>query len=759
MFDRIPAELKSLQKWVMWRYEETERGQTKIPYMPHGKKASVTDPSSWVPFDVALAAMTTGQFSGIGFVLSRDDPYSIIDLDNKPTNPATPEQLARHQKIYETFNSYTELSVSGTGVHIVVRGAIPSGVHRDNVEVYSELRFMAFTGNVLRDLPIVDFQQWLLILHTEMHSTESAELIDREGTMDDRELVDMAMNAANADKFNQLCRGEWEGEWPSQSEADFALLSIIGFYTVDNEQVRRIFRMTALGKREKATRDDKYLNRALAKIRAKQPEPLDFSQLIENANKLLNTSEISSNDSNSIPLQPGIPVSAPAPVVTKSSIPLPPGLVGDLAQYFYSTAVRPVPEIALAAAIALTAGVCARTYNVSGTGLNQYIITLARTGSGKEGAQAGIENMIAAVRPRLPMIDMFMGPAAFASGQSLIKVLDEKPCFVSVLGEFGLTLQQISDARANGAEKMLRKVLLDLYAKSGWNRMLQPSVYSDITKNTSVIHAPNVTILGESTPETFFDGLDASHIAEGLIPRFSVIEYTGPRPVRNRNANQPPNTDLAQRFMDLATVSITASNSGVCCPVQLDDHSSAMLDDFDTRADAFMNQAKGDVELQVWNRAHLKALKLSALLAVGINPYSPVVTVDLAQWAIDFVLRDCELMTKRFQDGDVGQGDSKQYHDLMRIIQAFFKTEPQALDKYGVPAQLVAASIVPYAYLMKRTANLASYRQDKLGATAALKKVIGNMVESGALIQIGKPDLMKKYGFDGAAYAVGRNWR
>ncbi|MBD5803078.1 hypothetical protein AZOA_25130 [Azoarcus sp. Aa7] len=288
--DGIPAELKLCSQWLCWRYEWDGQRWTKRPYSPRsGARASVTDPVTWGTFDEAMAACHAGGYDGIGFVLTRDDPYSIIDLDNKPEHPATPEQLVRHQKIYETFNSYTELSVSGTGVHIVVRGAIPSGVHRDNVEVYSELRFMAFTGKVLRDMPIVDYQQWLLVLHGEMHSTESAELVDREGTMDDRELVDMAMNATNADKFNQLCRGEWEtGEWPSQSEADFALLSIIGFYTDDNEQVRRIFRMTALGKREKATRDDKYLNRALAKIRAKQPAPVDATGLMTQAQAVAN---------------------------------------------------------------------------------------------------------------------------------------------------------------------------------------------------------------------------------------------------------------------------------------------------------------------------------------------------------------------------------------------------------------------------------------------------------------------------------------
>jgi hypothetical protein len=414
------------------------------------------------------------------------------------------------------------------------------------------------------------------------------------------------------------------------------LLSIIAYYTQDNEQVRRLFRMTALGKRSKATQDNIYLNRCLEKIRAKQPAPVDLAALVANAQAVM--------EKRVDPL----PEPKPSKTNPFTALPLPPGLIGEMAQYFYKTAVRPVPEIALAAAIALASGVCGRSYNVSGTGLNQYLILLARTGSGKEGAAAGIDKLISAVRPQLPMVEQFLGPAAFASGQALIKVLNEKPCFVSVLGEFGLTLQQLSDARANSAEKMLRKVLLDLYAKSGWHSVLRSSVYSDIEKNTNLIQAPNVTILGESTPETFFDGLDASHISEGLIPRFSVIEYTGLRPPRNKHCHVTPDAELIQRFADLCAVSITTTNNNVCINVQFDDHSLRLLDEFDVRADAIMNESKVDVEAQVWNRAHLKALKLAASLAVGVNAHQPVVTNDLAQWAIAFVTRDCTLLAGRF---------------------------------------------------------------------------------------------------------------
>lgn len=768
MLKNIPEELKVLPQWVI-------AGRDKNLYNPRNKKqANVNDSRTWGTFEEAKASGSTY----IGFVLTQKDPYCIIDLDNKASNPCTPEQWARHIKILDAFDSYTEYSASGTGYHIIIKGEVEAGLHRDNVEVYSSGRYMICTGNVVRQKPIQDYQELLDVLFSEM-KPPVVPLKELGDSLQDQEIFSMASSAVNADKFNTLCSGDLTG-YPSQSEADFALLSILAFYSQSNEQCRRLFRMTAIGKRAKAIRNDTYLNYALGKIRAQQPPPINFEEVAANAERLLlhdrtgdqfeveerfepENQPLSESESNEVPvIQPNnnqSQIKHETPPAKQGSIILPPGLVGQLAEYFLHTAVRPVPEIALTAAIGLMAGISGRAFNVSGTGLNQYIILLARTGSGKEGILTGIDSILSAVRPTVPMAMQFMGPAAFASGQALIKVLDEKPCFVSVLGEFGLTLQEISDRRANSAQVMLRKVLLDLYAKSGWNRNLYSSTYSDKEKNTQVVQAPNVTILGESTPETFFDGLDTSHIAEGLIPRFSIVEYTGPRPPRNLKAFCPPSTDLIQKVADLIAISLTTQNNNQCIHVRLDAQSQALMDQFDTQADRTMNNSENEVEVQLWNRAHLKALKLAALLAVGINPHQPIITQDQAQWAIDFCSKDIGIMVKRFSSGDVGAGDSKQFNDLKRVIKNYLKRPYSEIEKYGVCKAMYGHKIVPYAYLIRTTSSLLSYRTDRLGATQALKKQLQALSDSGMINEVHRNTLSEKYGNSGVAYAIGKGWK
>lgn len=740
MHNNIPMELRGLPQWVV-------ASADKIPLSPRtGQPASVADPSTWATFEEA----TRTGMKHIGFVLTEWDPYTIIDLDNKPTKPCTPEQWARHQKILEAFDSYTERSTSGTGYHIIVKGRIPAGVHRDNVEVYSSSRYMICTGDVVRNTPITDYQQLLDILYGEMKPADTVELVDHNSVMDDSEIVEMAMRAANGDKFNELCLGDWAAMgYESQSEADFALLAILAYYTLDNEQVRRLFRMSKLGQREKAIKNDRYLNFALGKIRAQQPKPVDMEAL---------QAQVAAMH------QAPVEVPMPAPLVSNPQPPivpgvsLPPGLVGEIAQYIYQTAIRPVPEIALAAAIAVTAGVCARSYNISGSGLNQYLILLAKTGAGKEGAVTGIDNLIAAVRPQVPMVDQFVGPSAFASGQALIKVLDERPCFVSVLGEFGLTLQQLCDPRASAPQVMLKKVLLDLYSKSGWNKILRSSVYSDTDKNTKTIQAPSVTILGESTPETFFEGLDTHHIAEGLIPRFSVVEYTGPRPPRNRNANQPPPPHLAQRFSDLVTVSLTTANNSTCANVQLDSAAMGLMDSFDAKADHQINSTGNDVEMQLWNRAHLKALKLAAVIAVGVNPHAPVVTGEIAEWAITFVEKDVSIMATRFKTGEVGVGDHRHEMDIRRAIESYLKLSSQQRQQYKTPKSLQDQPIVPFHYLRRKLRLLSAFKNDRRGVARALEDSLRDMVKAEILRIVPPQQALEKFGVTSELYVLGPTW-
>lgn len=146
----IPKELRDLNQWVLWKLTKTGEGKiTKIPYScKSGKKASSTDPETWCSFQDCVAEYEDNEkWSGIGFVFTPGDPFCGIDIDHAISENRAPtiECLRLMQDIGPT---YTEVSPSGAGLHIIGRGVIPSGKKTDAFEIYDRGRYFTITGDL-----------------------------------------------------------------------------------------------------------------------------------------------------------------------------------------------------------------------------------------------------------------------------------------------------------------------------------------------------------------------------------------------------------------------------------------------------------------------------------------------------------------------------------------------------------------------------------------------------------------------------------
>ena len=171
-YDKIPPELRSRRQWVVWRMIPAKPKPKKIPFQPrqHKKMASTTDPTTWARYDEAVQAYEDHPFSGIGFVFTKDDPFTGVDLD-KCRDAKTGELEPWAQNLVEQFNSYCEVSPSGTGVHILVQGSLPSkGRKKGQVEMYDSRRYFCMTGDHFTNTPttIEQRQSELESLHTQV---------------------------------------------------------------------------------------------------------------------------------------------------------------------------------------------------------------------------------------------------------------------------------------------------------------------------------------------------------------------------------------------------------------------------------------------------------------------------------------------------------------------------------------------------------------------------------------------------------------
>lgn len=749
--ENIPPELRSRAQWAVANID-------KRPYNPvSGRPAKVTDPSTWVSFEAAQAAVEEGRYRFVGIMLTGD--VGFVDMDDKPENPATEEQKARFQKIIDYLDSYTERSAGGRGLHVFVRTRIayPGRQHKeDHVELYCADRFAIMTGAVIDGRTTLhDRTDQLEVLSKELSravTCREIDLVEESPIESDQEVIARGLAADNGEKFDLLWRGRWQetskstGEpYPSQSEADFALLSMLAFLTRSNEQVRRLFRASGLFRNKKAT--TLYLNRALRKLRAEMS-----TSNVDTYVKLTFPNRGTEGEREAIPRPP---------------ISMPPGVLGQLAEHFFATAVMPIREVAIAGALAYASGFCGRAYNVIGAGLNLYQVLIAPAGVGKEGARDGIEQMVQLVSAQVSGAGAFLGPERAASGQALHKYLARSPAFVSIWDEFGLLLNQMEAQRAPPYLMELKRTLLTVYTRSGENKVLREGVYADKDNLIPAVTSPALSLLGLTTREHLFDGLSLANMAEGLLPRMSFIEFDGERPRRNRQAGLRPPEDLVARCVEIAHIAVENLQRGSVRHVQVAEDAQVLLDDFEERARVLSGTDLFGAEV-MWARSYLKVMKFAALCAVFDAPSAPIIGPIHVRWAQKFVTREIDAMVELARTGTLGVGEHLWEQRIRSTVDAFEKMTAQGRHQHNVKGLLASNPyfpsengerrlVLPYRIFASYLRQRAPFKGARQGEVQAIRDAIRHAVQLEVLAPA-PPDVRAYFGSNTDLYVRGSGW-
>lgn len=297
MLHNIPDDLKSFNQFVVWKAEYRDGKPTKVPYNAHtGQRASVDDPSTWCDFDTACRIAETGDVSGVGFMLSANDPFGFIDLDDPwktdaagnavHANPQA--EFERQQNIAATFDSYTERSPSGNGAHVIVRTPnVSNGRRRGGVEVYTSHRFMTMTGDVIRPAPVADRAELFGILWAELGgataNTFDGAAVYQPATETDEAIFNRAAAAINGDKFMRLWNGnasDLQGD-TSGSAIDQALVNFLAFHSKDPAQIERLWLASPQGQRDKTQQRADYRRRTIERAFDRTLPTMDFAHLFQ----------------------------------------------------------------------------------------------------------------------------------------------------------------------------------------------------------------------------------------------------------------------------------------------------------------------------------------------------------------------------------------------------------------------------------------------------------------------------------------------
>lgn len=242
--EALPERLCARDQWVVT--------EGKVPKFP---SEGWNDPDRQFSFENAVS-LVDDHGGQLGFVPHRQDPFVVIDLDDVGPPAEHPPLI---EELVDGLGSYTELSVSGEGLHIITEGTrLPDRKHEGDlpcsgsIEVYDANQLFVLTGDqygpydaITANTEVLNEAQreWLPQRSDAASTTEGAEGLDLEETSETSLALDpvdikRTIREYATDRMSsaQDALRLWESRpddslwYPSPSEADLALCSHLAFW-------------------------------------------------------------------------------------------------------------------------------------------------------------------------------------------------------------------------------------------------------------------------------------------------------------------------------------------------------------------------------------------------------------------------------------------------------------------------------------------------------------------------------------------------
>ncbi len=321
------------------------------------------------------------------------------------------------------------------------------------------------------------------------------------------------------------------------------------------------------------------------------------------------------------------------------------GLLSEIATWVSKTAIVPVPELSLAAAIALLGGCFGKkAIGPTNAGVNVYFATLLATAGGKGHPPKAIR----------ALGDLCGATGAVSNGDptsyaAIERMLRKSISTVAVLDEFGILLQDINGKNQNSASASIRKMLLAIFDQS--NSVFDGRIYasSETKKDDGPLVGPALTVLAMTTPSTLYAGLSAASVADGFINRFIFV--TGARDengirVPSLDVNlKPPATLVAS--LQRAITDFPKPSAGGSTKAKVPFDGGEQGDAYKRWGEIFMWQHRpgwDEVYNDINGRAAENTVRLATIRAISRDAQNPAISLDDVEWAWAIVHRSIELI-------------------------------------------------------------------------------------------------------------------
>lgn len=487
-----------------------------------------------------------------------------------------------------------------------------------------------------------------------------------------------------------------------------------------------------------------------------EPEPIVFSSQPAAVNQQPASAPV-------LPWLKNAQAAPPAPVMVPSDTSIdpepavpnfilnPPGILGDIARWITATAPKEQPELSVAAAISLCSVVMGRSYKTQFNNFTSlYMVMVAKSTEGKEHPQSAVEKILTAAG-----LERLLGGSGYTSAGGVHSALLKSPCHIVMIDEMGKLLK-LSRVKGNAHSEAAIDKLVEAFGRL--DGVMRPPTYSNMTLSKSqaagterIVHNPAITLLGATTPGTFYDNLSNDLVKDGFLGRCIVVESKRPRQLTQfvERTNPPAkivdwckSVHLSQAAPqgDLAALAI-AEMPATVIDLPMSDECLTLLTEIDKAMNDAKDMAESDGLDMILGRTVEKAMRLALIVAKTRNKNAKEVSRADLQWAIDYVQHyDLALVRavreKRFENEH--QMNANKVLDFIRRAKSLAKT-----TKNKVYAELLREGAMPHSLLLQRM-NMDSKKLADLVQTLVDADQIKASPEAGGV----------KPGFRGAVYRL-----
>ena len=334
----------------------------------------------------------------------------------------------------------------------------------------------------------------------------------------------------------------------------------------------------------------------------------------------------------------------------------PPGILGDIVEFYLRTSRQPQPLLAVQSSLAVLSVILGRKYRTNKSNYSSlFFVNIAKTASGKEHCKTIVDQILEAAG----LSDLLCG-SGYTSPGGIFSALMQNPAHIAIIDEFGKLLES-SKKDGNSNRKDALVLLMECFGRC--HGTLRPPTYSTMTRPLApkkddattapknIIRNPAITLLGLTTPETFFSCLSSSSVADGFLGRFLVAQSFEPR----RPSAEPDFAEVPQDILSWIQTARIAS-SFVCIPgnentleteqaIKVLSFTPGALDlihGFDVELVNKMNNLDAQGLAPLLARTKEKSMRLSIVTALAMDPTTESIGSDAVRWAIDYA-RFCDM--------------------------------------------------------------------------------------------------------------------